>query len=257
MDESYEHEKIPDIVRDLADGISVQTRTLNRLWLTMIVLAVFVVLPESANTTPSQGRQFPFGFGTVNPEWFNPFACIFLSILSIAFASAHAAVLRGTLLAHAAIDSLEQDSAKKLPGAFSLREVFDLLRLSSITRVAPIAQLLRGEHQFSVSKEKSPLWKVKLTAAIYNYLKLLSSIVYVLLPIISLGWVYYQFFISDHGYFGRWIVVPIVSLFAASAFGCLLIVLFHEWKYMRIVNKKILAYGESNREKATRSQEPI
>lgn len=231
-----EHQ-IPALVKDLAEGISVQAKTLNRFLLGLIVLAIFIVLPEKAEVSGSSARTLPFRLGTVDAAWFDPIACAIMSVLSIAFSSAHAAVLRATKLAHRAIDHYAKEG--QLPSGITIRDVFDSLRVASFTRVAPLPQMLRGEYQFSERKSECPRWRLVWTARLYCFLKCLSVTVYVLLPMLALGTAYVNVVAGEAKYTGKPVVVILISIFSISALFCLFVIGCNEVRYMLTVYSKI------------------
>ena len=61
-----------------------------------------------------------------------------------------------------------------------------MLRTPSLSRVAPLAQLLRGKYQFYSSSEGCPTWLRLLSVGYYASLKFVSYIVFFLLPIWAL-----------------------------------------------------------------------
>src|SRR5262249_37309290 len=97
-----------------------------------------------------------------------------LIVLTIAFASAHAQLLRATRLAQNAVDAVD-DSV--IIGKLRPRQLFDMLRQPSLLRVAPLAQLLQDVAWLSGKIKKR--W-----AQVYYFLmKSLSWLVFFGLPL--------------------------------------------------------------------------
>jgi hypothetical protein len=71
--------------KSLADAASAQAQAANRMWVAMMTIALFAVLPHPAGSTVS----LPFGFGSVPVSAFYVVVYPLLVILVIAFSSAH------------------------------------------------------------------------------------------------------------------------------------------------------------------------
>lgn len=168
------------LVRELANAVSTQAQVVNRTWIALMTVALFGILPRSA---PHDGDvSLPFNLGQVDPIWFHSVIFCILVVLVIAFASAHAQQVRAQMLAHTVVDSMLTTEA--MQDEVHLREWFDMCRLASLTRVAPLAQLLRGKFQFFASTGNCPTWLRLLSVVYYVLLKLVSLLVYFGFP----GW---------------------------------------------------------------------
>jgi hypothetical protein len=162
-------------VKELAAGVSVQTQVANRVWLALITVALVAVLPRGTNKNPD--LSLPFGFGTVDSTLFYPVAFSILAVLAVAFAAAHAQVIRAGVQAQKIIDSLPKVSFAQI--GMDPRGVFDMERIPSLNRVAPLAQLAIG--QFSAITGHR-WWVRGLGVLYYLLLKVLSVLVYYGLP---------------------------------------------------------------------------
>src|ERR1039457_6832514 len=109
-------------------------------WLSLVTVALVAVLPR----VPAHGGNTPLPgkIGGVSPACFHTIAFFILAVLAIFFVAAHAQQIRAQMLAQEVIESLiNQDPSD----AVHPRELFDMLRTPSLSRVAPLAQLLRGK----------------------------------------------------------------------------------------------------------------
>jgi hypothetical protein len=134
---------------------------------------------------PANGAvALPFSLGDVPLVWFHGIVFSILGVLALAFASAHAQQIRAQKLAHDVIDKI---TASFTPNNnLHPRDYFDMLRTPSLTRVASLSQVLRGKHQFFASAAGLPAWRRRMTAVYYALLKLVSLIIYFLLPLSAL-----------------------------------------------------------------------
>jgi hypothetical protein len=167
------------IVKELATAVSTQAQVTNRFWLTLMTVAIFALLPRVASTD-AQTITLPLGLGSVTSAALNPILFTTLAVLIVAFAAAHSQQVRAQKLAQDYIDTLPVGA----DDGVHARELFDMLRQPSVTRVAPLAQSLRGKYQFIATKGNCPplLWWSSL--GYYLVLKVASTGIYFLLP----GW---------------------------------------------------------------------
>ncbi|MBI3636787.1 MAG: hypothetical protein HY216_11365 [Candidatus Rokubacteria bacterium] len=174
-----------DIVKELAAAVSTQAQVSTRIWLALMTVVLVAVLPRVPVDGGRKGVSLPLGLGAIDPIWFDPFIFALLVILTIAFATAHAQETRAQELAQGRLDSLTkawEANAKKHVGEIHPRELFDMLRLPSVNRVAPLAQASRGRYQFYATSDHCPGWLRMASAAYYGLLKLTSLIVYLGVP---------------------------------------------------------------------------
>ena len=136
-----------------------------------MTVVVVAVLPRVSQVDGSREKvPLPLGLGDVDPVWFDALSFALLVILTIAFAAAHAQQTRAQTLAQRRVDSLAGDwdaNAKGHPGEIHPRELFDMLRLPSVNRVAPLAQSLRGPYQFYATIDGCPGWLRIMSTAYY------------------------------------------------------------------------------------------
>jgi hypothetical protein len=138
-----------------------------------------------------------------------------LVVLIMAFASAHAQQVRAQRLAQRALDELGE--SRVLAGLHP-RDLFDALRVPSVNRVAPLAQLLRGRDAFFGNVVKVPPWRNRISQVYYLFLKALSWIVYFGFPTVALwmtfgrieatGWLGSMLFLA-----GFLATIPLVQVF--------------------------------------------
>jgi hypothetical protein len=170
-----------DLVKELAGAVSTQAEVANRMWLGLITVALFALIPH----VPTNGTvALPFSLGDVSPVWFHGIVFSILVVLAVSFASAHTQQVRAQKLAHKVIDSLVNGTAAN--DLIHPREYFDMWRMPSLNRVASLPQALRGKYQFFVTSERLPTWLRLVTVTYYGLLKLVSWAVYFLLPIWAL-----------------------------------------------------------------------
>ena len=173
------------IVKELAAAVSTQAQVANRIWLALMTVVVVAVLPRVSPADGGRKVPLPLGLGDVDSVWFDVFIFALLVILTIAFASAHAQQTRAVELARRRLDSLARGwdaNTKERPDEIHPRELFDMLRLPSVNRVAPLAQSSRGLYQFYATSDRCPGWLRIASAAYYGLLKLASLIVYLGVP---------------------------------------------------------------------------
>lgn len=169
-----------EVVRELAGAVSAQAQVANRSWFALIAVAVVSSLPR----TQVADIALPFGFGVVEPGSFHLVMFGLLTVLMIAFASAHAQQVRAQRLAQSALDSLKVDALLGLK--IHPRDLFDMLRLPSVNRVAPLAQLLKGQDAFFGRTKAVPAWRRTASRWYYLLLKAASWLVYFGYPAFAL-----------------------------------------------------------------------
>ena len=166
-----------ELIEKLAKAVSTQAESANRIWLGLVTVSIVGLLPQAPT-------NLPFGLGSVEPSSFRLIVFLMIVVFAIAFSSAHAQHIRAQKLVHEFIDTLPAHGT----GTFGMhpRELFDMLRLPSLNRVAPLAQLLRGQYQFYRKPAPCPRWRKVVTTFYYILLRLISMIVYFGLPAFSL-----------------------------------------------------------------------
>lgn len=170
-----------DLLKELAAAVSMQAQIANRTWLALMTVAVLGLLPRGDTSRGS--ISLPFGFGSIEAVWFYPVIFGLLLALIVAFSAAHAQQVRAQTLAQQQIEKLEKlEKQLRQEGEIRPRDLFDIIRLPSVIRVAPLAQVLRGRYQFDVASVKCPNWLWWSSTAYYVILKTASLCVYFLLP---------------------------------------------------------------------------
>ena len=206
-----------ELVKELASAVSTQAQFANRIWLALMTAALVAVLPHVP--TSSGNLSLPFSLGEVDATWFNRVVFALLVVLVITFASAHAQHIRA--------QSLAQDSISASPsmsGHIHPREMFDMLRMPSFNRVAPLAQVLRGKYQYYKTNHDCPAWLRRLTVVYYALLKIASLAVYFSLPF----WAIWHAYTNVLGVQPEWFVALIARVGAVLAGSALLVVLVAE-----------------------------
>jgi len=168
------------LIKELAAAASVQTQVSNRSWVALIIVSVIAILPRAQ----AQDLPLPFGFGTVAATWFHFVMFSLLVVLAIAFAAGHAQQVRAQRLANYALGKLGDQLLAELQ--VHPRDLFDVLRLPSVNRIAPIAQLFQGLDAFYGMESRPPYWRRRASVVYYLALKSASWLVYFGLPLLAL-----------------------------------------------------------------------
>jgi len=174
------------LVKELAGAVSVQAQVANRAWLSLITVALFAVLPRVP--TKDGNVSLPFSLGEVDPIWFHAVVFFILVVLTIFFAAAHAQQVRAQKLAQTVVDSLGADRTSD--DSVHPRELFDMLRVPSLNRVAPLAQMLMGRYQFYATVGRCPKWLRVVSVSYYGLVKLVALVVFFGLPVWALWHAY-------------------------------------------------------------------
>jgi hypothetical protein len=172
------------LVKLVAEAASVQAKVTNRLWLAVIAVTIVVFLPTTPGATTV---QLPFNLGAVPPGAFYPVVFAILSILAVALAAAHAQQVRADRIAHHVVTELSSGAGKREPVSLHLRDLLDILRHPSLTRVAPLAQVITGHYHSQIKSDDSQgpgtnkrrAWTL---AAFYLLLKLFTLVVLFVIP---------------------------------------------------------------------------
>jgi hypothetical protein len=226
-----------DQTKHLLQGVSVQNRFANEIWLSLAVIAIIVILPV-ADAKDVTRKVLPFALGEIPANWFYFVSSLVLSVLGIAFCAAHAQAIRADQLAHKEIDRIAPSRTTNTEP--DPRDVFDATTTPSLDRVAPLAQVLRFKWQFYPDAYDCPAWLCLVTAIFYLCLKVLAGAVYYLLPggavlVAVLG------FFSAPAPFISWILKLVVLVFAVAGGIALLIELVLQysivWKTFRRISK--------------------
>jgi hypothetical protein len=221
-----------DLVKELAEAVSTQAQVTNRTWLALITVALFALVPRASTT--GGNISLPFNLGDVSPIWFHGLVLSLLAILSVAFASAHSQQVRAQKLAHSFIDSLV--ASDTVSGLIHPRDYFDMMRKPSLNRIASLAQSLRGKYQFFSSNQRLPRWLQLLTVIYYGLLKVMSFVVYFLLPLWALWQAYRSFPASGPLRVAAMVGVSIAGIALAQV---LLLDLAYASNILKLLSKRI------------------
>ena len=219
-----------EIVANLAEAGSTQAKIANRYWLALAVFSVLFIL--SFGTTSV--AKLPFGIGQVEKNNIATIGVILISVFSVAFAAAHAQVIRVTKLAHTVLKEL---SNQNLFGyGHGVRDIYDSLRTPSIGRVAPLVQLVGGIIFFRDLKSehnKVRHWQSKF----YLVLKIPTIVVYIGLPLITIVRLCYNLNFAARSW--DLFLVYISLVFAAGAVAGLIVLLHSEFNAVKTAFNKI------------------
>jgi len=167
-----------DDLKSLIEAVSTQTRVSNRAWFALIAFALIIVLPG----VEEDRVALPFGLPEVKAVQFYAFALPFLTVLMVSFCQSYAQEVRGSRLAHQLIDR-----NSFCAGILHPRDVLDLLRVPSVNRVAPLAQVLSGQlYSLETTASGNAKLRRRLAGSYYLLLKLFATFVYIGLPVVAL-----------------------------------------------------------------------
>jgi len=235
MNPSSETERNTTIER-LAEAVSAQARAATRAWLSTLTVALVVLLPRVPPALDQPDAvQLPFNLGSVNATAFYPLAFTILAVLAVALASAHAQHMRVHRLAHGVVRDLTSGYSPST-GSIHPRDLFDVLTVSGLTRVAPLAQWIRGQYQFAESEASAPMALRMVSTAYYLVLKLLVFAVLYVLPSLALWHAYDRVLATTDGW--RLILLSAAGLVAGLS---LVVVGLGEaaavWRIARLLSK--------------------
>jgi len=171
--------EVSQMVRDHAEGFSAQSKLGNRLWITLMVLILVVILPGQSKNCVDPNRYLPFGIGCIDTYYFDQVSFFMLAVLTIAFCQAHAETIRGNRRAQNDIDKMGDRTSELVT---SQRAFFDSLSIPSLSRVGSLPVLILAKcgrtHCINV-----------IVAIYYLALKVISVGVHIGIPIVSLFYV--------------------------------------------------------------------
>lgn len=229
-DNTTNNEDKTESVKDLADAISIQVKTANRSWYIVMTIALLVLFPPAKVAQSDVGIQLPLQLGTVDAVSFYPVVFAVFSVLIVAFAAAHAQSYRAVKLAQMAIEKHNNE----LSMGIDRRDLFDMLRIPSVNRVAPLSQLLRGKYQFWFQANNTPCWRQIVSGFYYIVLKVVAAVVYWALPGYSYWIAYTQ--AQAHGA-SLWYANPLLAIGMSS----LLVVAISDLQY--VFNTSKILFG--------------
>jgi hypothetical protein len=187
------------ILKEFAAAVSTQAQVTNRIWLGLMTVAVVALLPANAGTA-----KLPLILGEVDAQTFSWIVYSMLVVLTIAFSSAYAEQFRAQSLAHKFLNSISKENV--IYGETRFRRWFDLLRLPTFNRVAPLTQFLPNRSTWVVGT---------IRVAYYLVLKVIATGLYFGLPGYALYHAYTRILpVVSH----RWILAT-VTTFAALTLG--------------------------------------
>ncbi len=227
--------KIPSVVKDLAEAASKQTEVANKYWIYMAIICLFVLIPKPIGLEKNSLLKLPLDLGEVETRYYYLVLLILVSVLTISFCSAHAQVIRVQFLFDRAIDRyklIENNMYKLHP-----RDLFDVLRLPALSRVAPLALIARGEKQFYTDAIVITKARKILTGIYYILLKILSFSIYVGLPVFTLVFGMYKYNLYSTSINVEPILYYALWIFSGGAFITLLHVIINEiWYFKKVIS---------------------
>lgn len=219
-----------ELIKELAEGFSRQSKTSNQFWITLIITSIITITaqPDINNLV-----ELPFTLGKVKTENFYSIVLILICVLSIAYASAMIQAIRARKLIQKVINNMD----KKIYYKVHIQDVLDCMLIPTYNRVAPISQFLLGKNQFYGELKPKKYLKI-LSTIFYVLLKLTTYIFLYIVPVYSmlLSWNKIHIYESDSIIIKPYllIVLIVISLIVLS------IVFIGDLKYLCIVTKKII-----------------
>lgn len=199
-----------EVVKEFAAAVSTQSQVTNRVWLVLITVALFAILPQKDNASPDM-LKLPLGLGQTNAQTFWTMMFALLIVLTIAFCSAYVLQFRAQSLVHKFINRTGEKDGNF--GGADLRQWFDILRVPTFNRVSPLAQLLRVWLRTKKDTRIRRFAAGLICALYYLFLKFTAMLVYFGLPVYALYRVYGErSLVQTH----RWTVY---TGFAAAVLG--------------------------------------
>jgi len=227
----------PDLnyIKEIAEGVSTQSRFSNRLWIALMLFA-FVVLLHTAQPQEQNIINLPFQLGSVDTTIFYIVSCPMIAVLLIAFLAAHAQQVRAADLAQRMIDELQKDK-NYWPHP---RDLYDIMRHPTLIRVAPLPQLARGKYQFYPQSADCPESIKILTILYYVFLKVLGVIVYFILPIVALifSFLPYVFESNESLNWLKWVVGAFVLAAMIASIQTIFIELRYIIHIVKVIGRK-------------------
>ena len=200
------------VVKELAEATSAQSQVANRYWIALITVALVSLLAEPSNKPVT----LPLDFGEIPPSRFYFAAFWLLAVLTTAFSSAHAQVVRVQRMAHNSMDDLGDDPL--FDSSVHPRDYFDAIRLPTVNRLAPLAQLFRGRESRFGNPDNVPSWRQRCSGLYYIALKTTSWFFYFIMPGVALWTSYYRTGMSGWVQFVSATVAGISTLALAHVF---------------------------------------
>ncbi len=206
----------------------------------MLTVALIVLLPQApADSSQPDVVQLPFDLGNVGSSAFYPLVFAILAVFGVALASAHAQHMRIHKLAHGVVGDLAS-SYRPSVGTVHPRDLYDVLAVSGLTRVGPLAQWTRGRYQFARDEAAAP-WGLRAVSTVYYLiLKLLVFAVLFVIPVVAL-WNSYARVAENIS--GSWLILMSVAGLIAGL--SLAVVFFGEAAYVFLVARLLSRSGRA------------
>lgn len=240
--------EIPEVVKTLAGAVSGATRVQNRYWMALIVVSLYVLIPRSPLSSAETVKvSLPFGLGDVAHSWFFATSTLILGVLLIVFCAAQVHLVRVLEFTHEILKT--RRSAHLAQSKFDERDMLSALLLPSLSRVAPLAQVIKGKHRFFHNKSDCPQWRLILSGALYVIWKGIAVGVWLAVPALALrsAWLGYRHSPLPATAVDIWEYLPFAMwpLFLCSALAWL-IALYYEVRYIFVALPKIASKSEDN-----------
>ena len=169
---------IVPIVKDLAAAFELNSRSSNRIWITLAILSVLTVSPQYIVGPHPALTSLPFSLGSIPTSYHIPFMLVVLSLTAIHYSQTQAQAFFIYMEAHKQIDKMGEDS-------YASRHHFDLLLFPTLSRTSPLVRLGRqtllrdGHWQFG---EK----------LYYGFIRVLTSLVLIGMPCAAISLSFYN-----------------------------------------------------------------
>jgi hypothetical protein len=172
--------KIPELFRQLSEGFSKQQKFAANCWIALAVVSTLTVMPKPMNGSV----KLPFFLTEVPIGDFYPFALVLLSLFVISYGSATCQAVRARMLIQKYIDKSRHKFLS--PAQLHIQDIFDSIVPANINRVAPLAQILLGKHQFFSEIAERPVGRLIISVIYFILLRLVGILVIEIFPFYAL-----------------------------------------------------------------------
>jgi hypothetical protein len=229
-----EIKNIPDYMLKLIEGYSTYNKASIRYWTALAVISIIIIIPtETANGSIT----LPFEIGSFKKADFYPLGLIFLSLLVICFGAAFSQTFRTANLLYKSVNDLKNKYV--VSEKIHLQDIIDGMIYPSLTRVAPLAQLLQGEFQFFPEVEKISKFRKRLSLSYYVLLKGIAVSVMYFLPAFALYEAFYNGILIPQG--SRVLNIPVFAYYTLLLSSALILaqLLYEDLRFIGRVLKRL------------------
>lgn len=146
------------IVRDFAEGFSLQSKLANRTWIALVTIIIFNIQEATCREGVCK-KELAFGFGTVDATNFDTLIYFIISIVTISFCALIVQMFRIYDMAHSRIDDMTDAKIQ--------RPFFDMLTNPTFWRVGPLAiKIGTGGNEYLMKFSRSYYYVLRVSAGL-------------------------------------------------------------------------------------------